>query len=158
MRVLDQTDRLIRRLRPAVLDDLGLVEAVRTTGENSLVDSGISFHFEVHEGEETRLSRDLEVAVYRVFQEAMTNVLRHANAKSVRVELDIGLDLLRASVEDDGSGMSFSSNEHATDRPRWGLVGMRERIFQLNGSINFGPSDSGGVRIEFEVPLRPKEP
>jgi len=151
--ILEQTDRLIRRLRPAMLDDLGLVEALRATGHNMVTLSGMEFDFVV-EGADAELPKEIEVAVYRVLQEAFTNILRHAEATTVAATLKINDHQLEASIEDDGRGMDLSWKDDPKARPRWGLLGMQERIFQLGGTIDFGKAELGGTRIAFSVPLK----
>lgn len=151
--ILEETDRLIRRLRPAVLDDLGLVEAVRTTGQNLLGSAGIEFRLEIEGDEEMALPKEVEVAAYRVLQEAMTNVVKHAGAKGVRARIEYRPELLNASIQDDGRGMDLGWLENRAVRPRWGLLGIRERIVQLGGRVRFSAPADGGLKIEFEVPV-----
>lgn len=154
--ILDGLNRLVRRLRPAVLDDLGLVEALRTTAQNLLEPAGIAFELEVI-GSDAGLSREVESGVYRVFQEAATNSVRHAGAKHVRMRLCIEADQLSGWLQDDGKGMDLSWLDDLAARPRWGLLGMRERIVQLGGTIEFAAASQGGLRIVFGVPLTPAE-
>ena len=153
--VLDHTDRLIRRLRPAVLDDLGLVEAIRATGHNLLEDAGVGFEFEVQGAEDTALPRAVEVAVYRVFQEAMTNVVRHSGAKEVRASVAFAASGVTAHLEDDGRGLDQALLESPNTSGRWGLLGMRERITQVGGKVAFSHGEGGGLRIDLEVPCTP---
>jgi two-component system sensor histidine kinase UhpB len=150
-RLVEETDRLIHRLRPAVLDDLGLVDAVRTIGMNLLTGAGVEFHLDVV-GEEVPLSHPVEAAVYRVFQEAITNILKHAEAERVRARMEFLPDGLVASIEDDGKGMDLSWLDQAVERSRWGLLGMRERVLQFDGRIDFTRSEAGGLRIDIEIP------
>lgn len=150
--ILDATDRLIRRLRPAVLDDLGLIEAIRTVAHNLLVSSGIAFDMAVS-GEEIPLEKPVENALYRVFQEAATNVVRHSGADRVQVCFDITSERVVASFEDNGHGLDLSWLDDATARPRWGMLGMRERILQVEGNITFSTPSGGGLRIDVAVPL-----
>ncbi len=150
--ILDATDRLARRLRPAALDDLGLVEAVRTTGHNLLVSANIDFHLDAPQ-DQLGLPKEIEEGVYRVLQEATTNVARHSGAKAVRAGLAVRGDRLVAFFEDDGQGMDLSWLGDASARPRWGLLGMRERVIQLGGAIRFSSSKEGGLRIDLEVPV-----
>lgn len=150
--ILDGIDRLILRLRPAVLDDLGLIEAVRTFGHNLFTPAGIAFEFDVR-GFDDSLPDEVESATYRVLQESATNVLRHSEATRVVVELHIGQDSLRASFRDNGKGMDLSWLQDTERQPRWGLLGMRERVIQLGGTIRFETPEDGGVMIAFEIPI-----
>lgn len=148
--------RLIQRLRPAVLDDLGLVEALRSLGRNVLAPAGVAFDLALDDdASETPVPPEVENAVYRVFQEAATNVVRHAAASRVQASLDRSREGIRASFEDDGKGMDLSWLSDATTGRGWGLLGMRERITQIGGSIRFSHGEAGGLRIDIEVPSHP---
>ncbi len=150
--ILDGINRLVRRLRPAVLDDLGLIEAVRATGQNLMETAGIGFDLEVV-GEDLMVPKDVEDTVYRVFQETATNVVRHAGATHVKMRLHLEPERLMGWIEDNGRGMDLSWLDDIAARPRWGLLGVRERIVQAGGTIDFMTPASGGLRIVFEVPL-----
>ncbi len=157
-RILDGINRLVRRLRPAVLDDMGLVEAVRATGQNILTSAGLKFSLDVVGGDIT-VPKDIENTVYRVFQEAATNIVRHAQAKRVTMRLHIEgghngqVGRLMGWIEDDGKGMDPALLTTTAPRPRWGLLGMRERIVQMGGTVEFETSPGGGLRIVFDVPF-----
>ncbi len=151
-RTLDGINRLVRRLRPAVLDDLGLVEAVRATGQNVLQSAGILFELQA-QGGDAHVPQEIENAVYRVFQEAATNVVRHAKATRVSVHLQCEADRILGYIEDNGSGMDLRWLDDLAARPRWGMLGIRERIVQSGGSVQFSTPLGGGLRIAFEVPL-----
>lgn len=155
-RTLDGINRLVRRLRPAVLDDLGLVEAVRTTGHNVLETAGVQFSLDV-QGDEWPVPPDTENLVYRVFQEAATNVVRHAKAQHMTVRLQFEQDRLLGWFEDDGCGMDLRWLDDLHARPRWGILGIRERIVQSGGSVEFSVPAGGGLRIVFEIPIFAKE-
>ncbi len=157
-RILDGINRLVRRLRPAVLDDMGLVEAVRATGQNILTAAGLKFTLDVVGGE-TTVPKDVENTVYRVFQEAATNIVRHAQAKRVTMRLHMEQGArgqpgrLMGWIEDDGRGMDPALLTTTAPRPRWGLLGMRERIVQMGGTVEFETAPGGGLRIVFDVPF-----
>jgi len=150
--ILQGLNRLVRRLRPAVLDDMGLCEGVRATGQNLFESDGIKFDLQV-EGDDVAVPEEIESTVYRVFQEAATNIVRHSGAKRVTMRLHIDRDRLMGWIEDDGRGMDPSGLDVHAAHPRWGLLGMRERIVQMGGSIDFAKAEAGGLRIVFEVPL-----
>ena len=158
VRILEGINRLVRRLRPAVLDDMGLVEAVRATGQNILGQAGLAFALET-KGTETTVPKDVENMVYRVFQEAATNIVRHAHAKRVTMRLHVESGKaghqgrLLGWIEDDGQGMDPAALTTSAPNPRWGLLGMRERIVQMGGTVDFQTSVGGGLRITFVVPF-----
>jgi signal transduction histidine kinase len=154
--LMDGTERLIRRLRPAVLDDLGLVEAIRAIGCNLLEPAGIELTLTV-EGEGRPIPKRVEIAVFRVMQEATTNVVRHSGATRVTASLVVAPDHIECSFRDDGRGMDLSWLDDTAARPRWGVLGMRERIAQIGGSILFSAPPDGGVQIDIEVPFTAAE-
>ncbi|OIP32956.1 MAG: hypothetical protein AUK47_19740 [Deltaproteobacteria bacterium CG2_30_63_29] len=154
--ILDGIHRLLRRLRPAVLDDLGLNEAIKSVGRNVLQDQGVEFEMKFV-GSDVFLAKDVENTVYRVFQEAVTNTVRHAGASRVRAEFEVGEEFLSAVIEDNGKGMDLKWMRDPDERPRWGVLGMRERIHQLGGVIDFSTPEGGGTRISLKVPLPDEE-
>ena len=146
-RALDQVRNLSNLLRPTVLDDLGLVPALRGLVE----DFGKRTQIEAKlEGAESLppCPPDLQVVIYRVVQEALTNVARHSEARRVTVELKNGAGGLRVRIEDDGRGMSGPPEFHL------GLLGMRERVTQVGGSLTIEGRPGAGVRIEALLPAR----
>ncbi|MBI4862946.1 MAG: hypothetical protein HY815_22190 [Candidatus Riflebacteria bacterium] len=152
-RILDDTYRLIRRLRPSELDDLGLVEAVRSTGAQILGTGGPRFSMEVRGDAARELPKEVELEVYRIFQEALTNVRVHARASCARAVVEIGPRRLAGSVEDDGVGLDSPGQRSGPGRVGFGLLGMRERAGKLGGRLEVTRSAAGGVRVEFEVAL-----
>lgn len=146
--------RLAWELHPAVLDDLGLEAALRRyTGEWSEKNRmPVDFHAA---GLETgRLPLDLETALYRVTQEALTNVLRHAGAKRVGVLLERRKDLVSLIIEDDGAGFDAATIfQNARSRGELGLLGMQERIAMAGGGIEIESAPGAGTTIFARVPL-----
>ncbi len=152
--LLDNVHRLIFDLRPSVLDDLGLVAAVRWYAESRLGPVGTRVHLET-EGTERRLPSQIETAVFRVTQEALTNVARHAEAENTAISLSFEDAVLRVEVEDDGKGFDVAAVERNADSTRGlGLLGMRERIALLDGSLNIDSAPGGGTTISVEVPIQ----
>lgn len=151
--IIDSTNRIMKRLRPAVLDDLGLIDALHVLGEDVLTSAGIGFELE-SPNEDLRAPPEIEDAIFRVFQEAASNVVRHAQATQVSAGIDFVDSQIVGWFEDDGRGMQQPSAESFAERPRFGLLGMRERITQLGGSFRLSPSTNGGVRIDVAVPVR----
>jgi signal transduction histidine kinase len=122
----------------ADLDDL-----VARTAE-----SGIRVELKVS-GERAETSTPLELAVYRIVQEALTNVIKHADATRARVALDYGGDEIGIVVVDDGRGAPGS----AATNPGHGLVGMHERVAAYGGRFHAGPLPGGGYRVSARIPL-----
>jgi signal transduction histidine kinase len=110
-----------------------------------------------------RLPPDVEVVIYRVVQESLTNVAKHANASQVSVHLAIDDRAAALTVEDDGRGMGTRGGrggraggngaEVMEDGPHLGLLGMRERITAVGGTLTIGPGAAGGVRVTARIPI-----
>lgn len=143
-RAIDDVRRLAYELRPPVLDQLGLVGALRQ--EAATMSSG-SLQVVVDAPEQMPdLAAAVEVAAYRIGSEALANVARHARARHAWVELRAGDDAVEISVEDDGSGI------RGTPRAGVGLSSMRERAEELGGELRIGRSRRGGVAIVARLP------
>jgi PAS domain S-box-containing protein len=154
--LLDQTVTATRRisadLRPLMLDDLGLPDAARWLAEDFASRSGIACRIEVS-GDEAfeTLSKSVSTAVYRAIQESLTNIARHAGAKSAWAKLSAAGDEVHFEMEDDGRGIA---PEDLAKVRSLGLKGMRERIAHLGGSLEIGRAPRGGTRLRLLVPLR----
>jgi len=142
--------RLIPRLRPIQLDEIGLADAVRDL-VSSLQQAHPGLRMELHvDLPETGIGKDAETCAYRILQEALTNVVRHAGASLVRMELGMADDGLRLTVSDDGCGADdpFSRTGH------YGVRGMRERAEALGGTLAIASSPQGGVEVRARIPLQ----
>jgi two-component system CheB/CheR fusion protein len=149
--MIDQeVHQLAWELRPAVLDDLGLVAALTTYVEEWAARSGVAADF-VSIGLETeRIPLAGETALYRVVQEALTNVLRHARAKRVSVVLQRTPDGATVVVEDDGTGF----DPEGPSRPgRLGLLGMQERVELVGGTLTVESVPGNGTTVIAQVPV-----
>jgi signal transduction histidine kinase len=144
-RALAQVRDLSNLLRPAVLDDLGLVPALHGLVDDFARRTRIEATLETADPLGP-LAPQQEVVVYRVVQEALTNVARHSAAHSVQVRLQPRDRALRLTVEDDGRGV------RGEPVPHLGLLGMRERITELGGSLAIGGVNGGGFRVEAMIP------
>jgi len=153
-RALDEVHRLILDLRPAVLDDLGLLPAIRWYGERTLQARGVAVRYEF--GELGRLTPELETALFRICQEAMGNVARHAQATQVLVEVEAEGGTIHLAVEDDGRGFERGAGAGSGDRLHWGLVGIGERAALLGGRASVDSAPGAGTRIDVRVPLPPE--
>ncbi len=154
LRLIDDTMQSVRRiaaeLRPRVLDDADLPGAIRGEARKFQARTGVRCGLELP-AEQFVMDPDRATAVFRIFQEAMTNVARHARATRVdiRLRLDAGRLLLR--VADNGVGLSPA----AMHGPKaLGLLGMRERALLLGGKVEIGGSDAGGTGVSLSVPLQ----
>jgi signal transduction histidine kinase len=150
--ILEEIHRLILDLRPSVLDDLGLYSAVRWYAERYLGERGISLRCELGPAPPTRLPPEVEIAVFRICQEAINNILRHARAESVLIQLEAEGGELRIEIEDDGKGFD-AGGPGPSDRPHYGLLGIRERAELLGGSASIESASGQGTRVVVRVPL-----
>lgn len=139
---------LLRRLRPAQLDELGLVAALQELCETWEARSGVSCVF-LHEGVDGPVDDALQVAVYRVAQEALTNAMRHARASTVRLRLQRRDGRLLLVVEDDGCGIDAA----ATGRGL-GLLGATERAAALGGSLQVDGRPGAGTTLRLSLPVQ----
>jgi signal transduction histidine kinase len=150
---LDGIHKLIFDLRPSVLDHLGLAPAIRWLGKSRLEARGVRVTLEEC-GEPKRLPAELETALFRVLQEAMTNIARHSAARNVWIEYQVTDQLVRVLVQDDGVGFDVLDIEITPDSPRGlGLMGMQERLELLGGDIHILSTPGNGTRLEITVPL-----
>lgn len=153
MRALEGVQRLMLDLRPSLLDDLGLEAALRWYAENTLEPRGIAVVFETT-GVPHRLPPEVETAVFRAAQEAITNVARHSGAENVLVDLACTEQSVAVEVEDDGAGFDPQEFEAGPDGTRGlGLLGMKERVELLNGTLRVRSGPESGTHIRLEVPL-----
>jgi signal transduction histidine kinase len=158
--VLDLIDTGIRSirsvtndLRPSLLDDLGLLPALRSLVAEFGARSGIRTGL-VTPSVLPPLSREAELALFRALQEALSNVLRHANARTVDVGISINAEGVLLRVSDDGQGLpSGVSPETLELQGHMGLAGMRERITALGGTVRLRRQDGAGALLEVVVPV-----
>jgi signal transduction histidine kinase len=144
--MLRNIHRLIADLRPSLLDDLGLVTAIEWYGEQRLKSHGLSFRLEQTLLE--RLPRPVETALFRIVQEGLTNILRHANASSVIIRLFQLRDLVTLEICDDGVGFDpLRLDTQETGEGGLGLRGIRERVAILGGTLDLESAVGEGTTI-----------
>jgi PAS domain S-box-containing protein len=146
--ILDNLHHLAVDLRPTALDHLGLIPAVRQYIDGIGEKHSLAIHLVVPELSE-RLPEDIETALYRIIQEALANVVRHAKATQAIVRIDVEDRTIRAFVSDDGIGFNI---EEALTKERLGLFGMRERAEMLGGTLTVITEPGLGTRISIEIP------
>lgn len=145
---------IIADLRPSLLDDLGLAAAIRWQAQHRLETAGLRVDVQIR-GEGRRLNPAIEAALYRIIQEAITNILKHAAAAYVEIDLDLSHDdrvLLR--VEDDGVGFDSAHSHNGRGASGVGLFGMIERVNLVGGKLDVDSSPGEGTEIRVTVPLR----
>jgi two-component system sensor histidine kinase UhpB len=142
---LDEVRRIARELRPETLDELGLVSALTALVTTFSQRTGLAVERMV-ENELPRLDPDAELALYRIAQESLTNVAKHAGAERVRLELSRGANSVVLRVVDDGKGLN------GTQPYGGGLRGMRERALMVGAALAIKQAPEGGVEVRLEVP------
>jgi signal transduction histidine kinase len=152
VRTLEDVHRLILDLRPSVLDDLGLLAAIAWYAERTLESRGISVRCELEELR-SRLPPELETVLFRICQECLTNVARHAQATAVLVQVGQEGDAVRIEIEDDGKGFDPPSAAERPGRRPWGLMGIRERAELFGGKVTFDSAPGQGTRVVVWIPI-----
>jgi signal transduction histidine kinase len=144
---------LSMNLRPAMLDDLGLVPALLWQLERYQAQTGIRVEFS-HSGLDGRFSPEIETACFRIVQEALTNVARHARISEAKVEIRADGDHLRLQIDDRGAGFD---PELALAGRSSGLTGMRERARLLGGRLRIESARGNGTQLLADLPLSASE-
>lgn len=153
-RTLDGVHKLIFDLRPSMLDHLGLAPALRWFAQTRLEPANVRLTIEDAEAPQ-RLPTEIETALFRVIQEAITNIARHALARNVRIVFAQRGDTIELGIEDDGIGFDLVSVTLSPDSGRGlGLLGMQERIELLGGRFHIDSAPGFGTRIQISVPLK----
>jgi two-component system sensor histidine kinase UhpB len=142
---LDEIRRIARRLRPGVLDELGLISALKALA-TEFSTAGITVHRSLAT-DLPNLGKDIELVLYRVAQESLTNVARHAHAHQVDLTLSRIVDAVELRIRDDGTGLRGAA-EGA------GIRGMRERALLIGADLTTARGQGGGTEISLRVPLR----
>jgi signal transduction histidine kinase len=151
--MLDNIHRIISDLRPSVLDDLGLLAAVAWYCEQRLKPLNIKYEL-INEGLKRRLSSAIETALYRIVQEAITNIIRHAEATLVKINLKFHEHYLFLQISDNGKGFEpLLLKDAGTSQQRLGLWGMKERVNALRGELNIESAPGSGTTITVIVPF-----
>jgi len=153
VRTLDGVHKLIFDLRPTMLDHLGLVPALRWFAQSRLEPKGVRVTIE-EKSVPRRLPTEVETALFRVVQEAITNITRHAAARNARISFDFGDEAVTVEVEDDGIGFDMIELALSPDTGRGlGLMGMQERIEVLDGEIEIVTTPGYGTQVYICVPV-----
>jgi signal transduction histidine kinase len=152
-RSLDELHRIIHDLRPSVLDDLGLLAAIRWVAQRNLEPHGIQVRCEFDDLP-PHLPAEIEIAVFRAVQEAVSNVARHAAADRVLIEFLASDHVLEVAVEDDGRGFVPADVAEGPGSGRGlGILGMRERMELIGGTTSVTSSPGAGTRVALRVPI-----
>src|SRR5438552_12200074 len=144
---IEHVRKIVSELRPSILDEMGLAAALEWQISQIQERTGIRAIFECNT-EDIHLPPDSAAALFRVVQEALTNVVRHADAHEVRVAVKLAAGILRIAITDNGKGIS---HPQINNRKSFGIVGMRERVHRLGGEFNIFSGPGRGTRLESEA-------
>ncbi|MDO9118727.1 MAG: sensor histidine kinase [Nitrospira sp.] len=148
--VSDDVRQMAYRFHPSILDDLGLVKAIRRQIDDFSTRTGIKISY-VHRDPTTGLPAEMAICLYRIVQESLSNIVRHAHASQVEVELICEDDLVSLSVHDNGKG--FDQAQLSQTRAHLGLLSMKERVRLAKGRFGIDSTPSQGTHIHVEIPL-----
>ena len=146
---IESVQRIAMELRPPILDAFGLCEAIAWQAGEYNKKLGIEFELNCLQ-EQVDLEKDLETTLFRIFQETLTNIVRHAEASHVQVGLNRVNEQLVFEIEDDGKGIK---KEHIENSNSLGLIGIQERVHPWNGQVQFEGSPGKGTKITVKIPL-----
>jgi signal transduction histidine kinase len=144
---------LISGLRPSILDDLGLQAALRALLKRMLDPQEVDHHLEISCAQE-HLEPEIETVLYRVFQEALTNVVKHAHASTIHLKLNCENGSIEGELLDDGVGFDDDFPLESGEQRGLGLLGMRERVEPFGGSVEISSQPGEGTRVLVHIPLR----
>ena len=150
---IDLKRRIIENLRPSLLDHLGLASALQWYVDEACKSSNLECHIRISDNLE-RLPADLEIALYRVVQESVTNIVKHARAKRIDLSVERTSKGLRVEIVDDGIGIA---DLEMAKKLSHGLAGMSHRVRSVHGTFDIRSQPGHGTRIDVFVPLEPKK-
>lgn len=150
---LKEVHRLAVELRPTVLDDMGLMPAIERFVKGYSQNYNIDVDVHIQRKDHNRLPGEVETALYRIVQEALTNIIKYAEAKNASVLLDIKKEGVRLIIEDDGIGFDVEKIGQSEDR-HLGIAGMKERALLLNGKFTIESNSEQGTTLFVYIPLR----
>ncbi|HXX58824.1 MAG TPA: cache domain-containing protein [Thermodesulfovibrionales bacterium] len=162
LNALDGVHTITQNLRPSVLDDLGLQAAIKRLLEMNLGEKGINYYFTATGLHDMRFGPEIETSLFRIIQEAVVNIARHANAENVTVTMEISGNAVSVRIEDDGEGFDVDSLLHQTihykkDGRGLGLLGMTERAASIEGTLCISSTPGRGTKMTLDVPLKTAE-
>jgi signal transduction histidine kinase len=153
---------IIQNLRPTLLDDLGLPAAIKSLLDMHLGGNSMNYFINTTGVADRRFRPEVEITLFRIVQEAVSNAARHARAENVFVLIKIEKRVVHVEIEDDGDGFDLNSlfvvgSNDAKDRRGLGLLGMKERVTLIGGKIEVCSSPGMGTRVDIRIPLMEAE-
>jgi len=150
---IDLKRRIIENLRPSLLDHLGLASALQWYVDEACKAANLECNLRIADGLE-RMPGDLEIALYRIVQESVTNIVKHARAKRIDLSVERTSKGLRVEIVDDGIGIA---DLEMAKKLSHGLAGMSHRVRSVHGTFDIRSRPGHGTRIDVFVPLEPKK-
>ncbi len=152
---LEDIRTMIHNLRPTILDDLGLEASIRWLLDKHLREKGITYFFNITEDYGGRFDSHIETTLFRIIQEAIVNIARHAEAENVFFNMKAGVNDIKVDIEDDGKGFDVRSALKRTEDGRGlGILGMKERGYLIDGKTLICSDPGCGTRISLTIPLK----
>lgn len=149
---------IVQNLRPTLLDDLGLAAAIKSLLDLHLAENNINYFINAEGVSDKRFRPEVEITLFRIVQEAVVNIARHARAENVFVLFKIEGNIVNVEIEDDGEGFDLNllfapGSRDAKDRRGLGLLGMRERVLLIGGKMELCSMPGLGTRVGIRIPL-----
>ncbi len=159
VRTLDGVQGIIQNLRPSILDDLGLEAAIGWLLHTHLGEKNINYFYDISGVDGARFAPEVETNLFRIVQEAVINIAKHANAENVTVSMDVTKEKLFMLIEDDGNGFDLesvlnSTRQYKKDGRGLGLLGMKERASLIGGKLLLCSELGNGTRVSLEVTIK----
>jgi len=151
---VDIKRRIIEELRPTLLDNLGLSAALEWQLHEVCDKAKLDCQISLPDGDDSGMPPSQSIALYRILQEALTNVVKYAQAKNVTVNFELTADRASLTIEDDGVGIPERASDH---RLSHGIAGMRQRVRAFDGEFSIARRPAGGTIIKVDLPLRRSE-
>ncbi len=144
--------RIIEGLRPSQLDHLPLWDAIESNSRKTLKRINVKFDFEIQKSvTKIEINSEIGTTLFRVIQETITNVVRHAAASSVSLQATLNDNGMTIRIKDDGRGITIDRRSHQNS---WGIIGMKERIHYLGGDLTIiGDTAGGGTTVTIHLPI-----
>jgi signal transduction histidine kinase len=155
---LQDVRRSVAALRAATLEELAIEPSIRRLVAEFAESTGLDVKLTLGISNSAALSPDLAQTLYRAIQEGLTNIHKHAHASEVDLRLFGSNESFVLEIQDDGVGTTVTTNGHDSDALGYGLVGLRERVALLDGTMSFGPAPGGGSCLRLTLPTRLDKP
>ena len=148
---INELKEIIYNLKPKNLDEVGLGPSLRILTKRISEETGIKGTVDIY-GSEERLNKKLELTLYRLTQEALSNIVKHSRAKEFNIQIMNNKDIIKLMISDDGVGFDPAHTNNKSNSSGFGLLNMQERIGIYNGKLKIDSSEGNGTLIITEIP------